>query len=373
MAIGIDSGTHTTFNAVFNKIDEDLKALVQKTKQATTPADEDTFPLMWWFDTTHSILKLRNEADSAWIDMLYIDGENKLYTVGPLRISQTGDTITLSHDGTDVTLAWNDGELILRTDEGTNTDTVVAVKGKGSGKGVIDLYDNAEMKKMRIEPPDNLQDNVTYTWPTDAGTDGYGLTTNGSGTLSWTSVSGNWQDYTWPVGDGNSGDVLSTNGTATLAWTSPSSSSAPAGTICMFGGSSTPSGWLLCDGQAYSRTVYADLFAAIDETWGEGDQSTTFNVPDLRGRGPIGAGQGSGLTNRSLAGTGGAETHQLTTNEMPQHNHTYDAVKKISGGDDVCGGNMNAASGNYNTGNAGSDSAHNNMQPWAGVNFIIKT
>ncbi|HZY09364.1 MAG TPA: phage tail protein, partial [Ilumatobacteraceae bacterium] len=68
----------------------------------------------------------------------------------------------------------------------------------------------------------------------------------------------------------------------------------PIGTMVAFGGTAAPSGWLFCDGSNVSRTTYADLFAAIGVTWGPGDGSTTFKLPDLRGRSLLGAGVGSG-------------------------------------------------------------------------------
>ena len=72
---------------------------------------------------------------------------------------------------------------------------------------------------------------------------------------------------------------------------------------------SEPAGFLKCDGQAVSRSTYADLFALIGSAYGDGDHSTTFNVPDFRGRSPIGIGTGSGLTARALALPCGEETH----------------------------------------------------------------
>lgn len=84
----------------------------------------------------------------------------------------------------------------------------------------------------------------------------------------------------------------------------------------------TAGGWLICDGSAVSRTTYARLFAIIGTTFGAGDGSTTFNLPDLRGRVPVGSGAGTGLTARTLGQTFGEETHTLTVTEMPSHNHT---------------------------------------------------
>lgn len=86
----------------------------------------------------------------------------------------------------------------------------------------------------------------------------------------------------------------------------------PVGTVVSFAGSSAPEGWLLCNGEAVSRTGYANLWATISTTYGSGDGSTTFNVPNALGRTIVGAGSGAGLTTRSLSATGGAESVTLT-------------------------------------------------------------
>ena len=91
----------------------------------------------------------------------------------------------------------------------------------------------------------------------------------------------------------------------------------PTGVVQFHSGSSAPAGWLLCDGTAYSRTTYATLFAVIGTGYGTGDGSTTFNVPDFRGRMPIGVGTGSGLTARVRGTTYGAETTTLTSSNIP--------------------------------------------------------
>lgn len=96
----------------------------------------------------------------------------------------------------------------------------------------------------------------------------------------------------------------------------------PAGSLIMYAGNAAPTGWLLCDGSAVSRTTYAALFAVVGTTYGVGNGSTTFNLPDLRGRFPLAAGAGTGLTNRVLGASGGAETVTLTSSEMPAHTHT---------------------------------------------------
>lgn len=203
----------------------------------------------------------------------------------------------------------------------------------------------------------------------------------------------------------------------------------PAGAIVEFGAAAVPPGWLACDGAAVSRTVYARLFAAVGTTWGAGNGSTTFNVPDFRGRVPVGVGTGSGLTARTLAASGGAETVQLTEAQMPSHTHTFGSGSAASAGahtHSVTGTatavsdhshSVNAASSGAvgvvangatgyaqvnptTTGSAGghshslsataesdgehthtvtgtnadtgSDEAHANMQPWTAVTFMIK-
>lgn len=111
------------------------------------------------------------------------------------------------------------------------------------------------------------------------------------------------------------GSGLSISGGNLTATAGPSTET---GSLVPFAGATPPSGYLLCDGSAVSRTTYAALFAVIGTDWGPGDGSTTFNVPDLRGRVAVGAGTGSGLTPRSLADTGGSEGVTLTNYQTPK-------------------------------------------------------
>ena len=96
------------------------------------------------------------------------------------------------------------------------------------------------------------------------------------------------------------------------------------GEMRMFAGQSAPTEWLMCDGAAVSRTTYSALFAVIGITYGAGDGSTTFNVPDLRGRSPLGAGlsTASGVQ-RSVGETGGADSHVMQSSELPSHSHSF--------------------------------------------------
>lgn len=99
--------------------------------------------------------------------------------------------------------------------------------------------------------------------------------------------------------------------------------SAPPGAITQYAGSAAPSGWLLCDGAAVSRTTYAALYAAVGTTFGAGDGSTTFNVPNLKGRFPVGI--DAAQTEFDVRGeTGGVKTVTLAEANMPAHTHALD-------------------------------------------------
>lgn len=143
-----------------------------------------------------------------------------------------------------------------------------------------------------------------------------------------------------------------------------------------YAGGTVPYGFALCYGQAISRTQYAKLFAHLGTTYGTGDGSTTFNLPDMRGRVRIGKDDMGGasanrVTNAQadvLGGSGGAEKHTLTSGEMPVHNHSMFTL--ISGVAIAGGGAFLGATSV--TGNAGSGEAHNNMQPWMAGNVLIK-
>lgn len=165
----------------------------------------------------------------------------------------------------------------------------------------------------------------------------------------------------------------------------------PSGSFIMWGGATAPAGFLLCDGSAVSRETYANLYSEIATVYGAGDGSTTFNLPDMRGRVPVGVGTGAGggasgtglpsggaaLTAVARATWKGAETHTLSEAELAQHDHsiTNPYTTAASGGTAPYYLNYTALANSQNNvvGNAGSGSAHNNVQPVMGVNFIIKT
>jgi microcystin-dependent protein len=198
-------------------------------------------------------------------------------------------------------------------------------------------------------------------------------------------------------------------------------SGVPIGGVVEFAGAVAPVGWLLCYGQAISRVTFAALFTAIGTAHGSGDGSTTFNIPDYRGR--VGAGKdnmGGSAANRMTAATvngatlgaaGGTETHVLTAAQLAAHTHgpgtlvantagahTHTMNMTTSGDDNPGGGNSRistsggdsgfvsvatfiAANSNGDhthtlggaTAAAGTDAAHLNVQPTIIMNKIIRT
>jgi microcystin-dependent protein len=115
----------------------------------------------------------------------------------------------------------------------------------------------------------------------------------------------------------------------------PGVSSLPVGTIVMTGRSTAPdSNWRICNGDAVSRSTLSALFAAIGTAYGVGDGVASFNLPDLRGRFPIGksfVGRTQATETHTLGEDGGEEFHTLTTSELPAHNHTQNAHSHTQG------------------------------------------
>jgi microcystin-dependent protein len=120
----------------------------------------------------------------------------------------------------------------------------------------------------------------------------------------------------------NNGDTIKFDSSDSQWKTQPD---VPTGSVQMFAGASAPTNWLLCNGAAISRSTYAILYALIGTTYGTGDGSTTFNVPDMRGRMPIGVGTGAGLTARTLGQTSGVESITIASSNLPIHTHTLSA------------------------------------------------
>jgi microcystin-dependent protein len=202
----------------------------------------------------------------------------------------------------------------------------------------------------------------------------------------------------------DSGDVLTYNGSV---WVN--TPGMPSGSITQFAGSTAPSGWLSCDGTTVSRTTYAALFAVIGTTYGAGDGSTTFALPNMKGKVPVGI-DASQTEFDALGEAGGAKTHTLTEAQMPSHTHIQNAHSH-TGTADTAGAHNHGYTSPYNTSgmgpagsygfyfysysevtstagshghnltiasatpinqNTGGGAAHNNLQPYIVLNYIIK-
>lgn len=171
----------------------------------------------------------------------------------------------------------------------------------------------------------------------------------------------------------------------------------PIGSIVPYGNETAPANWLICDGSAISRTTYADLFAVIGTKFGSGDGSTTFNLPNMKGKVAVGLDSNDNDFN-TIGKTGGEKAHTLTLQEMPTHNHmgktysknfnagetipksrayarsyidddTTGGVWKYSGSEGVSGAEITDM---IETSNSGGNQPHNNLQPYQVQNYIIK-
>lgn len=169
----------------------------------------------------------------------------------------------------------------------------------------------------------------------------------------------------------------------------------PVGTIIMYAGGvyvttfarpelAVPTGWLYCDGRTVKRADYAALFAAIGTLYGTGDGRTTFTLPDLGRqtaawsyRNPIGVGQGSGLTNRTLASTGGADIVVLASTEAPVHTHPIANATNLfrsTGGtrEHSTGASTGTVLAGVATGVSPGGTFHDTHQPAVSVYFLIR-
>jgi len=191
--------------------------------------------------------------------------------------------------------------------------------------------------------------------------------------------------------------------TGSLSLDSNSIYGLPIGSVISYTNNTPPSGYLMCDGSAISRSVYAQLFTIIGTTYGVGDGSTTFNLPNIEGRTIVG--KGSEVEFNTLGKTGGEKTHVLSTAEMPVHNHTttenshrhispicmnpglqtyygetnitetttglYYEVGNTAEGNEVLGYTSSSTTG-ITIDNTGSGEAHNIIQPYITLNYCIK-
>lgn len=167
------------------------------------------------------------------------------------------------------------------------------------------------------------------------------------------------------------------------------------GEIKLFSGNYAPEGWCICDGSSLSIASYNALYSLLGTTYG-GDGVTNFNLPDLRGRVPVGQGQGSGLGNRVLGEKNGSEQVSLSATHLPVHSHTWQ-VSTGNGSTNTPAANVMLAKPTGTTNayslyrapsesglttvagpddmitpaGASTNTSHNNMMPSLALNYII--
>ena len=227
----------------------------------------------------------------------------------------------------------------------------------------------------------NWQSGASGDNQTNAGT----LTS--SGTLAVTGA------FTLDGATGTSGQVMTSAGSGNTPTWENKVDGVLAGFIQMYGAASAPTGWLLCNGAAVSRSTYATLFALIGTTYGAGDGSSTFNVPDMRDKFPVGSGSTYALnaTGGSADSTLPSHTHTATSVVTdPGHSHREGASVEFGTTSSVSGTTRNSGSDgggkNFQTftattgitvattnSTAGTSATNTNLPPYRGINFIIKT
>lgn len=155
------------------------------------------------------------------------------------------------------------------------------------------------------------------------------------------------------------------------------------GEIRMFAGNFAPRGWAFCDGQLLSVSQNDALFSLMGTIYG-GDGRTTYGLPDMRGRIPLHAGSGPGLTPRRLGAKFGTENETLTVNQLPSHSHNWQASTDAANTRDTAGNvlaqsipdiyNTRRSPINLNTSsvsNVGGSRSHTNLMPFLCINFIV--
>jgi microcystin-dependent protein len=280
-------------------INSNMAAIYSLNASSAEPSAANSVARMIWADESNNELKIRNGTNTSFI------------TIGSLNETNLGLATIASptFTGNVGVPAGSVSSLPIRRSDDTNTgiyfsaaDTLDIATG-GTRRAHFDsngitirdrkalrLRDTSNSNFVAIQAPSNVASDITLTLPSS---------------------------------DGNANDVLQSDGSGNLSFTALPQA-VPSGTVHLFATTTAPSGYLECDGSAVSRTTYADLFAIIGTTWGEGNGSSTFNVPDLRGEFVRGWDDGRGVdSGRSFASAQGDQNKQHNHSVTdPGHNHS---------------------------------------------------
>lgn len=281
----IANGTGSSVRADINS---NLAALFSNNSGASEPATTTAY--MWYADTTNDALKIRNANDDDFVTVGTLSATNlglataasPTFTgnVGIAAGTAAAPAVRRSDD-TDTGLFFSAADTVNISTGGTNR---IGVDSDGitiRDRKAIRFRDTSNSNFVAVRAPDDASADITLTLPDSDGNDGDALTTDGSGNLSFVSLP----------------------------------AAVPTGSVHQMATTTAPSGYLKCNGAAVSRTTYADLFTIIGTTWGAGDGSTTFNVPDLRGEFVRGWDDGKGTDS-------GRDFASSQSDANKEHNHT---------------------------------------------------
>ena len=339
-------------------------------------------------DGMHKVIVLAGSPDSGHVITIDPDSAEKLYLIK----NGTGQAV-IFNQGTGGTVGNSRAVSVA-----SGKSAIIFANGGGSGATVTefrpgtddDAVITASLADSAVTTAKIADDAITNAKIADDAVNADSVADNSIGAAA-INISGN----------GTSGQAVVSDGDGSFSYTS---NIVPSGALMPYAGTSAPTGFLLCDGSAVSRSTYATLFSAISTTYGAGDGSSTFNLPDLRGRVVAGqddmggssanrlTAQTGGLNGDTLGDTGGSETHTLTTAQLASHTHTFsdtdthtvsfprtlivgaanNSVNVDGSGQRHDGGTL-TVSISGTTSSTGSGSAHNNVQPTIILNYIIKT
>jgi microcystin-dependent protein len=279
-------------------INSNMAAIYSLNASTSEPSASNSVARMIWADETNDLLKIRNGTNTSFITIGSLNETNlglatkasPTFTgnVGIPAGTAAAPSLRRSDD-TDTGLFFSAGNTINVSTGGTNRVQIDANGITVRDRKRIFFRDTSNSNFVALRAPDNAASDITLTLPSS---------------------------------DGNANDVLQSDGSGNLSFVALPQA-VPTGSVHMMATTTVPSGYLKCNGQAVSRTTFAALFAVIGETWGEGDGTTTFNVPEMRGEFVRGLDDGRGVdSGRNI------KNHQGDQNR--QHSHSTSVTSTVN-------------------------------------------